>query len=94
VLSPLIPSPEDLEGYFDDFEYLMGLAGLQATDGRWGPAGRFTWRRQYRSRGAVDGVIDRYKTELLDTGLADGDAEKLAQLQSRYQEILGQWHFR
>lgn len=60
VLSPLIPSKDDIEGFFDDFEYLMGIAGLEATDGRWGPAGRFVWRRQYPHRGQVDGVVHRH----------------------------------
>ena len=47
----MIRAQDDLEGFFDDFEYLMGLAGFEATERRWWPAGRFIWRRRYANRG-------------------------------------------
>jgi hypothetical protein len=88
-LSPLIRDQDDLEGFFDDFEYLMGLAYLEASDGRWAPAGRFIWRQtMYPHRGPIEGVVDRFEEQLLAAGIANGDRDTLVELRSRYAETL------
>jgi hypothetical protein len=89
ALSPLIRSRDELEGFFDDFEYLMGLAGLEAS-GRWGPSGRFMWRRDSANRGSKDGVVDRFEEQLVIAGFADGDRATLAELREKYSDQLQQ----
>lgn len=94
ALESIIPAQERYDDLFDDLEYLLGIAMMLATDGRWGQIGRFGWRRAGLSgRGRFDGVLDRHRTEILQ-GLFDRDADRLTDLRSKYSDLINRSELR
>jgi hypothetical protein len=77
TLAPLVPTEDDWDGLFDDFEYLLGTAICHHLETSWGPIGRFGWRRRYESRGARDAILTDAAEELLDAGMFNGSKADL-----------------
>jgi hypothetical protein len=78
----------EFDDLFDDAEYLQGLAAMDSTE-RWGPPGRFMWRRgTYAERGARDGIVTRYGPELVDARMFAGSLERLEEVHQLYEQHL------
>lgn len=93
IIAPMIPREADYDGVFDDVEYILGVAFWDATN-RWAPVGRFRWRREdYRGRGARDGSLQRYRSELVAAGLFSGSEVRLVEVHAAYEQFLRGIHF-
>lgn len=92
-LAPFLPNEDEYDSCFDNLEYLLGLAVFAASQ-RWGPVGRFWWRRRWSEVGRYDEVLQLHEEELLEAGMFEGSADTLAEVRNGYDDMLAHVHYR
>jgi hypothetical protein len=94
VISGDIPEDPEYDRIFDQFEMMLGLIYLDASDDSWAPLGRFAWRRRYYPSGDP---LERMALEAekqgagwgpLRAGLFDGSPDKFAKILGNYRALI------
>lgn len=88
-LEGIIPNADEYDGFFDDLEYLIGLAVFEFRND-WGPIGRFGWRRRYPARGPRDRIIQDHADEIFASGLFSASSDRFAQAKTAYDAFIDQ----
>ena len=91
AVSDLVPDEDQLQDFFDEVEYLAGLACAVHYDGA-GPLGRAVWRSWRRDRSPGTLVV-RHAKALVESGLFD-DQDQLAATRDAYDKSLKSSQFR
>ena len=88
-LAPVIPDDFAFDDHFDDLEYVLGLAAMDSTDGRWGSDGQFTWRQKYLyGNQRPDRIVATYGEELVKAGMFQGSFARLSEMRTAYDAYL------
>lgn len=68
LVSDFVPSDDEYQEFFDEFEYLMGLVHAAGEGQGWGPLGRAVWR--WADRDDQPGAfVDRHSDLLVKAGV-------------------------
>ena len=68
LVSDFVPSDDEYQEFFDEFEYLMGLVHAAGEGQGWGPLGRAVWR--WANRDDQPGAfVDRHSDLLVKAGV-------------------------
>jgi hypothetical protein len=106
ALHGFLASEEQFQAAFDRFEYLLALVYVdltrqdEASNGWWGPVGRFHWRKisyfpEEDIGGRVAKELDSQGSSWapLKAGLFDGELERAKQAKTKYSAFLRSVHY-
>ena len=86
LVAAFVPSDEEYQEFFDEFEYLIGLVHAAGEGQGWGPLGRAVWR--WAARDDRPGYfVDRHTRQLIGAGVFKSE-EHLTKARQAYDGAL------
>lgn len=86
LVSDFVPSDDEYQEFFDEFEYLMGMVHAAGEGQGWGPLGRAVWRWADRD-GQPGALVDRH-SDLLVKAEVFKNLEDLIKARQAYDRAL------
>ena len=79
--------------HFDRFEIFLALTYADATEGDWGPPGRFAWKRRSTSMSPYDELMEEANRmgdnwPPVRTGLFNGSTKRFLETAEKYKKLL------